>query len=247
VSISLWCALMAALVAALLVAHKRQLPWLEWICKPLASTVFVLTALSLGALNSSYGCAVLLALALSWLGDLLLIPKDKRIFLAGILAFLAGHLAFGGAFLVRGITPWAVALAALVLVGVGVPVGRWLVPQVTPSLQKAVVAYIVVLSGMVALAAGSFAAHGGAALLLGAVCFYLSDLSVALDRFVSPGFRNKVWGLPLYFGAQMLFAWTVARLRTAVKVGHSPSFSGDRDRLRQGDGNDPRGDLRLDR
>jgi uncharacterized membrane protein YhhN len=206
-----FCVLMALAVAALLFAHARQIPWLEWVCKPVASTLFVLAALSAGALHSGYGCAVLVALLLSWLGDVLLIPRDKRIFLAGILAFLAGHLAFAAAFLERGVLPGASAIASLGLLGAGVPIGRWLVPQVTPSLRKAVVAYIVVLSSMVALAVGTFAAHGGPAILLGAVCFYLSDLSVALDRFVSPGFRNKAWGLPLYFGAQLLFASSVAR------------------------------------
>ncbi len=208
---SFYCVAMALAVAALLFAHARQIPWLEWVCKPVASTLFVLAALGAGALHSGYGCAVLVALLLSWLGDVLLIPRDRRIFLAGILAFLVGHLAFAAAFLERGVLPGVSAVASLVLLGVGVLVGRWLVPQVTPSLRKAVVAYIVVLSSMVALAAGTFAAHGGLALLLGAVCFYLSDLSVALDRFVSPGFRNKVWGLPLYFGAQLLFASSVAR------------------------------------
>jgi hypothetical protein len=69
---------------------------------------------------------------------------------------------------------------------------------------------MVVLSSMVALAAGTFGLLGGVALVVGAVCFYISDLSVALDRFVSPGFKNKIWGTPLYFGAQLLFASTVS-------------------------------------
>lgn len=202
-------ALMGLSVGGLLFAYARDIRWLVWITKPLASTIFVLAALAFGALRTPYGLGVLVALVLSWLGDVLLIPKDKKIFLAGILSFLAGHLAFGAAFLLRGINPVGLAVALPLLLLVGIPVGRWLVPQVTPSLKNAVVAYIFVLSGMVALAAATFAAHGNAIILLGAVCFYLSDLSVALDRFVSPGFRHKVWGTPLYFGAQLLFASTV--------------------------------------
>jgi hypothetical protein len=38
------------------------------------------------------------------------------------------------------------------------------------------------------------------------VAFYLSDLSVARDRFIAPSIENKVWGWPLYFGAQMVLA-----------------------------------------
>jgi hypothetical protein len=38
----------------------------------------------------------------------------------------------------------------------------------------------------------------------------LSDLSVARDRFVAPGFVNRAWGLPTYFAAQLLLAASVA-------------------------------------
>jgi len=40
----------------------------------------------------------------------------------------------------------------------------------------------------------------------GAVLFWLSDLAVARDRFVRPGFVNPLVGLPLYYAAQLLLA-----------------------------------------
>jgi uncharacterized membrane protein YhhN len=46
-------------------------------------------------------------------------------------------------------------------------------------------------------------------ILAGAVAFYLSDLSVANDRFVHESFFNKLWGLPLYYAAQILLAASV--------------------------------------
>lgn len=201
---------MVVFVGALLFAHATERRWLVWVSKPAAATTFVLAALSQRALDTVYGRAIFVALVLSWLGDVLLIPKDKRVFLVGILSFLAGHLAFGVAFWLRGVAVVPAIAAAVVLGVVGVPVGRWLVPQVSASLKRAVIAYMFVLSSMVALAAGTFGQWGGVALMVGAVCFYISDLSVALDRFVSPGLKNKIWGTPLYFGAQLLFASTVA-------------------------------------
>ena len=57
--------------------------------------------------------------------------------------------------------------------------------------------------------------HGGAGrwgLLLAAVVFFLSDLCVARDRFVSPGWENRAVGLPLYFGAQLLYGWFVVQV-----------------------------------
>jgi hypothetical protein len=36
--------------------------------------------------------------------------------------------------------------------------------------------------------------------------FYASDLAVARDRFVARVFLNRAWGLPLYFGGQLVIA-----------------------------------------
>ena len=46
--------------------------------------------------------------------------------------------------------------------------------------------------------------------LVGAVMFYGSDLAVARDRFVAPGFSNRAWGLPLYYAAQLVIAASTA-------------------------------------
>jgi uncharacterized membrane protein YhhN len=73
-------------------------------------------------------------------------------------------------------------------------------------LQKAVLAYILVISAMVGLACGSVGA-GTVPLMAGvaAFAFAISDISVAMDRFVKPDFFWRLWGLPLYYGAQLLF------------------------------------------
>ena len=47
-----------------------------------------------------------------------------------------------------------------------------------------------------------------ALLAVGATLFYFSDLAVARQRFVVKSFWNKAWGLPLYFGGQVLIAWS---------------------------------------
>ena len=46
--------------------------------------------------------------------------------------------------------------------------------------------------------------------LAGAIAFYLSDLTVARDRFVTRGFENRIVGLPLYYTGQVLLALSVA-------------------------------------
>lgn len=198
------------LVLALIVAERREAANARWLLKPAASTCFVGVALAGGALQSDYGLAVLAALVLSWLGDVFLIPRRKLAFLLGIGAFLLGHVAYSAAFLIRGVSAGWSAAAALPLLAVAFLVGRWLLPRVPAGMKAPVLAYIVVICSMVALAAGTVAAWRCYAILAGAVAFFCSDLSVARDRFVHPAFVNRLWGLPLYYGAQVVLASTVA-------------------------------------
>ena len=166
-------------------------------------------ALARGAGASGYGRLVLAALVLGWLGDVLLVPKGaRRAFAAGLAAFLLGHLAFAAAFVVRGAAPAWLAAGALGAAVAALPLARWLLPHVPEQLRVPVRAYVLVISAMVACAFGAFGATRDGALLAGALAFFLSDLAVARERFVEKGFPNKLWGLPLYYGAQLLLAWT---------------------------------------
>ena len=75
-----------------------------------------------------------------------------------------------------------------------------------------VLAYVAVVGAMVALAFGSHAASPDALLPLGAVLFWVSDISVAVDRFVMRSHWNRLWGLPCYYGAQFVLAAACAGL-----------------------------------
>jgi uncharacterized membrane protein YhhN len=197
----------AAGVMIFLVAEKRKSLIGRWVGKPIASVGFVAAARSHGALASAWGRWVLAALVFSLVGDVLLIPASTLLF--GLGAFLVGHLLFAAAFVVRGVSFPVAAAAAVVAAGVAVPVARWLLPHVKGGMRGPVIAYMTAISAMVSLAAGSYALHPSPLVLGGALAFYLSDLSVARDRFVQPGFVNRLWGIPLYYAAQLLFAWSV--------------------------------------
>src|SRR5512140_946661 len=85
----------AIAVAGLLVAERRESSAGKWLAKPWASLSFVAVALASGALDTTYGRWILLALCACVAGDLLLIPQGRSaIFRAGVFAFLLGHLAF---------------------------------------------------------------------------------------------------------------------------------------------------------
>jgi uncharacterized membrane protein YhhN len=197
--------LLAIAVAALLRAEwKRSRPGV-WLTKPLASTLFVITAILAGALTSPYGRIILVGLVLSWLGDVLLIPRRQRFFVAGLASFLLAHVAYSAAFFLEPLAVLPLSLAAIAMAVFAVIIVRWLWPHLPHNLRAAVVAYVAAISGMVVLAAGTTATIGFE-LLIGAVMFAVSDVFVARERFVSASVTNRFWGLPLYYSAQLVFA-----------------------------------------
>jgi uncharacterized membrane protein YhhN len=188
---------------------RGHLP-LRAISKTGASLTFVAAALVSGAATAGTpGRGLLAALGLSVVGDVLLLSRARRLFLAGILAFLLAHVAYIGAFAAMGPSLLRLGVALVPLAALGLRVWRWVGPR-TGKLGAPVLAYIVVICGMVASAAAVYdGAPSRLALLGSAVAFFLSDLCVARDRFVSPGPVNRFVGLPLYYGAQLGFAYAL--------------------------------------
>ena len=178
----------------------------RWGGKMAASTVFVLFAVYLDALESVHGQALMVALLCSWVGDLLLLPGKSRWFLYGLVSFLLAHIAFALCFIQRGIDT-----GQLLLPGAGVGllvlvISYWLLPHVEKEMKLPVLGYMAAIVVMVILA---FATHHhlpNAAIPVAACLFLVSDLFVARDRFVKKEAWNRIIGTPLYFGAQMIFA-----------------------------------------
>lgn len=200
--------LTASALAALLVADARGRTTLSGAFKVLASTGFLLAAVGFGAAENPYGRALLVAFGLSFLGDVLLVATTRRALLAGLGAFLLAHVAFGTAFVLYGLRPIWTLVAFAVLTVPRWYVLRWLDPHLEGPMRPAVQIYVSIISVMVALAVGASAAGGSAWVAAGALCLYLSDLAVARRRFVKPGFSSRLWGLPLYYAAQLLLAAT---------------------------------------
>ena len=194
-------------VPLVLVGEWRQRPWLGWVAKPIASMAF----LTLGVLRfddpNPFAAWMVVGLGLCAVGDVALLGGRKA-FVGGLVTFLLGHVAYVVAFSQR-LAPndWPLPLLAPVLAA-SVLAARWLWPHVG-ELKPAVAAYIAVISVMV---------WGGLCLLVqlqlgviavAGVLFYVSDLFVARQRFVRAQLVNRMIGLPLYYAAQLLFAFTV--------------------------------------
>jgi uncharacterized membrane protein YhhN len=195
----------AAMVVALVWAESDERS-IGRVLKGVASAGFIAVAISVGALETGYGRAVLVALALSWIGDLLLSYSSTDAFRAGLVAFLLAHLAYVVAFLVRGVDGiWAVTAGAGAA-GAAIVVWGWLRPHLRRPMRRPVAAYVVVISAMVTFAFGTVGHDPDPRIAAGAVAFFVSDLFVARNRFVSPGFVNRAVGLPTYYLGQVLLA-----------------------------------------
>jgi uncharacterized membrane protein YhhN len=171
-----------------------------------ASVCFVAVGLAAGAFDTTFGRIMLVGLVLSLFGDLFLALDGRGPFVSGLLAFLAAHIAYVVAFADRGLGD-ALYLSLLGVAVAAVAIGGWLLPTVPNELRTAVLAYIAAISVMVAFAVSTNAHAVDWRIPIGAVAFYLSDITVARDRFAAPDFINRVVGLPLYYVGQLLLAW----------------------------------------
>jgi uncharacterized membrane protein YhhN len=202
--------LTAVAVTALVASDLRDWRPGRYLFKPLAALGFLWLAVLLRPEGSAYATWLLAGLVLCAVGDLLLMFEHDRSFLAGLLAFLCGHLLYILAFLqinasVAGMTLSLLPVAVLVVGSL-----RWLLPHLQGPMRIAVPAYIVVIAAMLLAAGGTVGARGWALVLAGAWGFAISDLAVARRQFVKRSIVNGLWGTPLYFGSQLLLAASLA-------------------------------------
>jgi uncharacterized membrane protein YhhN len=182
--------------------------------KTVLSLLFVAAAVIQPRPLASYFTFLVAGLGLCLVGDVLLALPGARAFRLGLAAFLLGHFGYILAFVrissPRGVLFWAGVVLVLI---VSAFVFRWLEPFLG-QMRGAVLAYVAVISLMLiaALAVAinpGLRATGRAMIFIGALCFYVSDLFVARNRFVRPDFGNRLWGLPLYYTGQFLLAFSV--------------------------------------
>jgi uncharacterized membrane protein YhhN len=208
----LFVALCAIFTLGLLYAEHKESALLKRVFKPAASLSFVLTGIAAGALETPFGALILAGLVFCAIGDALLIPRAPQFFLAGMGAFAAGHGAYIAAFASGGvaISPAVLAAAAAAAaLSAGLVIRLW---RDLGAFRGPVIIYSAVISLMVAASAAHYAAahsREAAQLAAAAAGFAASDFSVARDQFRNRSFFNRLWGLPLYYASQCLFAISV--------------------------------------
>ena len=184
--------------------------------KTLLSCLFIFTALVQSHPFAEYFYLILIGLIFSLGGDVFLaLPQDKM-FLYGLISFLMGHVFYVAAFFaVVQLNQWTWIGSALCLVLSGA-IYFWLRPHLG-SMNLPVLSYIIVITIMVVgawsvIGDARLAFSGRVAIFVGALCFYFSDVFVARNRFLKPGFFNRLIGLPLYYFGQFLLAFSIGFL-----------------------------------
>lgn len=197
----------------LLYAEKKERLTLRLLFKPLLSSLFVLVALMQKGLLMGYFGGILAGLVLSWIGDFCLIYDSRRMFLSGLIAFLCAHICYGAIFYSHGAFGIYAIAGAAAAAPAGAVIFGWLRPHLG-QMTVPVIGYMIVITLMLVGALTLFftptvADRRRYLVIAGAVLFYLSDIFVARDKFVAPGFINRAAGLPLYFSAQFFFALSI--------------------------------------
>jgi uncharacterized membrane protein YhhN len=165
-------------------AVARDAKRVEYVCKPATLVALIGVAVTLDPLHTDTRAWFVAALVLSLIGDIfLMVPRNHRTVAAGLSAFLVGHVAYIVGFNLHGGSGGAIALAAVPVVLVVIGFASRILPDVLAgddrSLVGPLLAYLVVISAMVAsaLATGNPWAGAGAAL------FFASDLIIAWNEF----------------------------------------------------------------
>jgi uncharacterized membrane protein YhhN len=179
----LWLALFLVAAVADWIAVHLERKALEYVAKPAALVALIGAAAAIEVDDPAVKAWFLAALALCLLGDvLLMLPQDLFVF--GLAAFLLGHVAYIVGMHVDGVDATrflvGIVLVMIALAIIGTTILRAVRRGDEPGLAGPVVAYMFVISAMVASAIGT----GNPAAIVGATSFYSSDALIAWNRFV---------------------------------------------------------------
>jgi uncharacterized membrane protein YhhN len=185
---------------AILGAEKR-IRWLEIVFKPLTTLLFFVV---IGRPESTFARWVTAGIALSVVGDVALLWDTNATFMVGLAAFLLAHLAYVSGFL--GIAVWSPHVAVVAVV---IAVATFLLLRAiwkgAAGMHGPTIAYGVVISVMVVSASATV---GGPFIMapyaaVGAVLFYISDASLALNKFRRPIPHVALLAMGVYWLGQL--------------------------------------------
>lgn len=215
--------LIAAFTFAALEALALQKNWfrLEVIAKPgVMISLFLWLWLSAGLDGALFWFG--LGILLSLVGDVLLMISLDKFFLAGLAAFLLAHIAYivGFNIPIPGMDFFGIVFAVMIGLG-GARIIRRILDRLPatgqgqmriPIIVYSAVISVMLLSAMMKLVDISWNAGAAALVSVGAFLFYLSDIILAWNKFVTPIKGGRIYNIAAYHLGQIaLIAGVIAQ------------------------------------
>lgn len=214
--------LILAIAFAALEAFAMNKGWLrlEYFAKPAVMVcLFIWLYLTTGLKGAAFwfGMGILFSL----IGDVLLLGLD-RMFLYGLVAFLCAHIAYIIGFKdeFAKVSFWSVILVLMLGLS-AVRVMRRIISSmrtkgqprlVAPVILYSVVITLMLLAAMLTLTDLTWKAGASLLVSAGAFLFYISDLILAWNKFVTPIKNGRMLNIALYHAGQiMLVAGVVSQ------------------------------------
>ncbi len=175
---------------------------------------FLLLAVEYGALDTDYGRFIFAGLIACAMGDVLLLSRETpSLFKTGIVAFALGHVFYilGANHISRNDIPLMFWVSSF-LIGIAFAwaMFRYFKPYLSKDMMWPVGIYTFIISLMCIYAVQTNLLGAHMLIIPAAFAFAMSDIFVGRDRFIKPDPKNFVIITPLYFGAQAMFAVSVA-------------------------------------
>ena len=206
--------LILALIFAAFESFALWKSWdkLEYVVKPavmICLFVWLYVSTGLQGLALWFGVGILFSLA----GDVLLMISLDRMFIFGLLTFLFAHVAyiFGFQNELMSVTTWSVLLAVILFIS-AVRVTRRIVTAIRTKGQTRLVIPVVIYSTVITVmlytamtTLSNLTWKAGASILvsMGAFLFYISDLILAWNKFVSPVKNGRILNIAAYHLGQI--------------------------------------------
>lgn len=208
----MWFLLVAFAFAALTVlAIWKDNQGLQFIAKPAVMVmllIYLWTSTGLQGATLWFGLGILLSLT----GDVLLLWID-RFFLYGLVAFLLAHIAYliGFNSPTSPVSLWGLLLAVIIGLGGARVVRRILSAMLkngqarmrVPVAVYSAVISLMLLSAMLKLTDPAWDASASLLVALGAFLFFLSDIVLAWNKFVTPIQNGRMLNIGLYHLGQI--------------------------------------------
>jgi len=205
--------LILAILFAILesLALWKNLPKMEYVAKPAVMVCLFVWVYNTGLQGNMiwFGLGILLSL----IGDVLLMISLDRMFIFGLIAFLFAHISYLIGFKneLMTVTAWSFLLIAILFIS-AVRVMRRIVTAmraqgqtrlVNPVILYSTVISVMLYAAMTTLFNPIWKSNASLLVSVGAFLFYISDLILAWNKFVSPIRNGRMLNIAAYHLGQI--------------------------------------------